>query len=117
MPATSVCPACNHRVRPVPIVFGYPAPELFAAADRGKVALGGCVVTGDDPAHRCPDCGTDLVRVGGQLVVGGGCSVCGGPLDADADDGMCEECARARNFDVLLWEADDQDGELDGEIG
>lgn len=50
------------------------------------------------------------------------CSVCGrflraDPDAADADDGICEECARARNFDELLWEADAQDGELDGEIG
>ena len=103
----------------MPIVLGYPAPELFAAADRGEVALGGCVVTGDDPAHRCPDCGTDLVRSAGEFTIAGRCSVCGGPLaaDADADDGICEECATARNFDELVWEADAQDGELDGEIG
>lgn len=51
------------------------------------------------------------------------CEVCGAEIGADdpaaitEDRSICEECARARNFDELLWEADDQDGELDGEIG
>ena len=117
MPAPIVCPACNRRVRPLRIVFGYPAPELFAAADRGEVALGGCVVTGDDPTHRCPDCATDLVGSAGGFTIAGRCSVCGLPLGANGDGGICEECSRARNFDELLWEADAQDGALDGEIG
>jgi hypothetical protein len=51
------------------------------------------------------------------------CDVCGAEIQADdtepapEDRSICEECARARNFDELLWEADAQDGALDGEIG
>jgi hypothetical protein len=28
----------------------------------------------------------------------------------------CGECARARNFDELLWEVDAADGDVDGEL-
>ena len=46
------------------------------------------------------------------------CVICGNALDGDPDDDppICGECNRARNFDVLLWEMDAADGELDGEI-
>jgi hypothetical protein len=51
------CPY-GHRVRPVPIIYGYPMPEGFAAAERGEVVIGGCIVTGDDtdPEWACPVC-------------------------------------------------------------
>ncbi|HET9344779.1 MAG TPA: hypothetical protein VFO05_03675 [Candidatus Limnocylindrales bacterium] len=35
--------------------------------------------------------------------------------DHDEDRPICDDCTRARNFDVLLWEMDAADGELDGE--
>lgn len=35
------------------IVYGMPGPELFEAAERGEVLIGGCVITGDDPTHGC----------------------------------------------------------------
>ena len=41
------CPKCNSN-RVVNIVYGYPAPETFREAENGKIALGGCYVTGDD---------------------------------------------------------------------
>jgi hypothetical protein len=54
------------------------------------------------------------------------CGVCALPiLEEDEDDPdalldqsppICGECARARNFDELLWEADTADGRLDGEL-
>ena len=44
-----------------PMVFGYPSRELIAAADRGSVALGGCVMTGEDPTHQCTACGQDVI--------------------------------------------------------
>ena len=35
-PMTQIdCPECRQSVEPVPIVFGYPAPETFEAAERG----------------------------------------------------------------------------------
>jgi hypothetical protein len=45
----------------LPIVFGYPMPEAFAAAERGEIALGGCVVSAEDPTHRCTACGQDII--------------------------------------------------------
>lgn len=47
----SRCPVCGAVGRP--IVFGLPGPDLFEAAERGEVLLGGCCVTGDDPTHGC----------------------------------------------------------------
>ena len=41
----------------VPILYGYTDdPATLAAVDRGKLALGGCIVTGDDPAWCCRAC-------------------------------------------------------------
>jgi len=31
-----------------------PGFELFEAAERGEVALGGCCISDDDPTHECP---------------------------------------------------------------
>jgi len=45
----------------VPIVFGFPSPQTFEAADRGEVAIGGCLVTGEDPTHRCSACAQDVI--------------------------------------------------------
>ena len=51
------CPACG-AASTVPIVYGLPAGELFEAAERGEVVIGGCVVgrPGGDPRWSCPDC-------------------------------------------------------------
>jgi hypothetical protein len=35
------CPECGSRENVIPIVYGYPSDELFEAADRGEVELGG----------------------------------------------------------------------------
>jgi len=42
-------------------VFGLPTEELAARAERGEVALGGCLCFGDDrdPEWRCPSCGAE----------------------------------------------------------
>jgi hypothetical protein len=53
----------------VPIVFGYPMPETFEAAERGEVVLGGCVIDGNEPTARCPHCGTDLQWTDGRYAV------------------------------------------------
>jgi hypothetical protein len=50
------CPECGSNTNVVPIVYGYPSPELREAAERGEVFLGGCVITGDDPLWYCDDC-------------------------------------------------------------
>lgn len=55
------CVACGGE-RFVPIVFGYPLPETFEAAERGEVVLGGCIVSDDDPKVACAACGEPLPR-------------------------------------------------------
>lgn len=45
------CPTCGSKG--ILIVYGMPSPELFEAAERNNVVLGGCVITGDDPTHEC----------------------------------------------------------------
>ena len=40
----------------MPIVFGYPTDEAFEQARRGEVALGGCMVSDDDPEFACAFC-------------------------------------------------------------
>jgi hypothetical protein len=45
------CPVCGEPG--VLIVYGMPGPDLFEAAERGEVLIGGCVITGDDPTHGC----------------------------------------------------------------
>jgi hypothetical protein len=49
-----VCPACGGRL--VPILYGLPDAEAGAAAERGEIALGGCIVMGDDPHLACTKC-------------------------------------------------------------
>lgn len=46
------CPSCG--APGIRIVYGMPGAELFEAADRGEVVLGGCVIGGDDPDLACP---------------------------------------------------------------
>jgi hypothetical protein len=58
-----VCPDCGGAV--LPVVFGFPGPELFEAAERGEILLGGCCMEGDGPVRECNGCGrrwTDAVR-------------------------------------------------------
>ena len=50
------CPNCGSKSI-VRIVYGLPGPELFEKAERGEVMLGGCIITGNDPAHGCLECG------------------------------------------------------------
>ncbi len=50
------CRSCGVTGKPLPIVYGYPTPETFEAAQRGEVVLGGCVLTGDDPEWTCAAC-------------------------------------------------------------
>lgn len=54
------CPSCRDRTL-VPIVFGMPSYELFEAAERGEVVLGGCVLEEVNPTRRCTRCGWEGV--------------------------------------------------------
>lgn len=50
-PGGRKCPVCG--APGVRIVYGMPGGELFEAANRGEVVLGGCVIGGDDPDFAC----------------------------------------------------------------
>src|SRR5437867_5343122 len=59
------CPACGSG-RLARIVYGLVPPdamgELRDALDRGKIVLGGCLMTGDNPAWRCRACGREWLE-------------------------------------------------------
>ena len=55
------CPKCG-SLDVVRILYGYPMPETFEAAERGEIALGGCCVSDDDPQRLCKACGTEFDR-------------------------------------------------------
>ena len=47
-------PKCEKCGAPlIPIVYGYPSAAMFRDAARGKIALGGCVIMGNDPRWKC----------------------------------------------------------------
>ncbi len=52
--ATSSCPVCGGDG--LEIIYGFPTQELFEAAQRGEVALGGCIVGGEMPTTECRSC-------------------------------------------------------------
>lgn len=60
-PAGATCPRCGSVATLLPIAYGYPSPEMFEAARRGEIVLGGCVIRGADPTHQCTACGQDVV--------------------------------------------------------
>lgn len=49
------CPECQGD-RTVPIIYGFPSQEIFEAAERGEVAIGGCVLEAHNPDWACPAC-------------------------------------------------------------
>ncbi len=57
--ASGECPSCGAS-KVLRIVYGLPGLELAEDAQRGKVALGGCVITGEDPEWRCAKCGREF---------------------------------------------------------
>lgn len=72
----------------LPMVFGYPMPETFEAAERGEIALGGCVVTGEDPTHQCSACGEEVIVDALTQIALESCATCSLPLDGDPDDAL-----------------------------
>jgi hypothetical protein len=58
-----VCPRCG-REDSVPLLWGMPGPEGRRLAERGLVALGGCVVLPEEPAFACRACGLEWGREG-----------------------------------------------------
>lgn len=59
---TAKCPKCG-EAKTIPIVYGMPGPELFEAAERGEVVLGGCVLGDENPVWQCKACGAHWGRL------------------------------------------------------
>ncbi|MGH2817693.1 MAG: hypothetical protein ACRDJS_04445 [Actinomycetota bacterium] len=57
MRKNEVCPHCGRR-EAAEIAYGLPDDEGVAAAMRGEIVLGGCVVAPDDPTDQCRSCGS-----------------------------------------------------------
>jgi hypothetical protein len=55
------CPKCG-SLDVVPILYGYPGPEMMDMASKGKIELGGCCVGERDPRKHCNGCGEDFDR-------------------------------------------------------
>ena len=49
------CPSCG-STQTARIGYGYPSDEMIAAAERGEVAIGGCIVSDNDPKYSCREC-------------------------------------------------------------
>jgi hypothetical protein len=64
----STCPTCK-KAKLVPIVYGLPGTELLQDSENGLVALGGCVVTGNDPELECLGCEAKFMRDGECVVI------------------------------------------------
>ena len=50
-----ICPSCKAKDG-VDILYGMPSPELIEKAERGEIALGGCVIEENQPDRRCLKC-------------------------------------------------------------
>jgi len=50
------CPSCREN-EGLPVVWGYPDAEDFAAESRGELILGGCVVWDLSLNRQCLKCG------------------------------------------------------------
>jgi hypothetical protein len=61
--AGRMCPGCG-REDSVPMVWGLPGPDLMELAERGLVALGGCMLPGEAPVLSCRACGLEWGRSG-----------------------------------------------------
>lgn len=57
------CPTCQSKPVAV-ILYGFPAfsSDLEQKLSAGLISLGGCSLSGDDPAWRCATCGQEIYR-------------------------------------------------------
>ena len=57
------CPICKSK-NVAKIFWGYPAnpDSLRESIDSGKIILGGCCISGDDPKWSCNECGNRFGR-------------------------------------------------------
>ena len=57
------CPVCG-SMDAVPIVYGLPGIDLWEAAQRGELVLGGCIVDPESPEFECGSCHAPLPWAG-----------------------------------------------------
>ena len=50
------CPSCYAK-EGVDIVYGYPTDTTLKSWQNKEIELGGCVISGNDPEHKCLKCG------------------------------------------------------------
>jgi DNA-directed RNA polymerase subunit RPC12/RpoP len=57
------CPNCGHSPL-ANILYGYIGidDDLRKKLDEGRIVLGGCCVTGDDPRWECTNCGQKIYK-------------------------------------------------------
>ena len=97
-----ICPECG-REDSVPLIWGLPDVEGMQLAERGLVALGGCMVPDESPVLHCRACGLDWGRDG----------------DPTADEQELADLLGVRYADVVRamgsgWRRDSAPGEGDG---
>jgi len=59
----SKCPKCGSE-KIATVFYGYPdpTPKMQKAFDEGRLVVGGCEISGDDPVWQCTACGTEIYR-------------------------------------------------------
>jgi rubrerythrin len=57
------CPSCGSG-KVAQILWGYPAydEEMEKDLEAGRIILGGCVVSGNDPSWQCVKCGVKIYK-------------------------------------------------------
>ena len=55
------CPACGSQ-KVVRILYGMPSYEAFLDSKAGKIILGGCVISDNDPRWGCIDCNAKIYK-------------------------------------------------------
>ena len=53
--SVKICPSGNHTDNLIPIAYGLPGKRLMKKYKKGKVRLGGCIVTDCDPMWYCKE--------------------------------------------------------------
>ena len=63
------CPNCNSP-RLAKILYGLPklSEDLESELKEGKVVLGGCCVSDQDPDYKCMDCNALIFRDSGNFI-------------------------------------------------
>ena len=57
------CPQCG-STKIADILYGLPdySPEFEKRIEGGKIALGGCCISNDDPIWKCTECELDIYK-------------------------------------------------------